>query len=94
MSLPHVLRNLNRKVSRLAIHCGGFSQRNEEATSPSVLPALGLVVVRLCRLSGSSATLGYAASFKPPACLAALKKPGDSYEHRHELVPDEDFELV
>jgi hypothetical protein len=32
-------------------------------------------------------------SFDLLACLAALKKPGDGYEHRNGLLPDEDFEL-
>ena len=33
-------------------------------------------------------------SFDLLACLGALKKPGDSYEHRNELLPDEDFQLT
>jgi hypothetical protein len=28
------------------------------------------------------------------ARLAALKTPGDIYEHRNELLPDEDFDLI
>ena len=57
--------------------------------------------------SGSSATRGDDPSFDLLACRsrpqfgdhaairrAGLKKPGDSYEHRNELFPDEDFEIT
>jgi hypothetical protein len=33
-------------------------------------------------------------STSSPASLTALKNPGDSYEHRNELLPDESFELI
>lgn len=56
-----------------------------------VLAALGLIDAQLCRLCGSSTTLGDHPSFDLLACLAALQKPGDSYEHRNELFPDESF---
>ena len=62
--------------------------------APSVLAALGLINTQLCRLCGSGASLGDDPSFDLLACLAALKKPGDSYEHRNELFPDEDFEIT
>jgi len=62
--------------------------------APSVLAALGLIDAQLCRLCGSHASLGDDPSFDLLACLAALKKPGDSYEHQNELFPDEGFELM
>ncbi|MBU6301436.1 MAG: hypothetical protein KGS60_07780 [Verrucomicrobia bacterium] len=62
--------------------------------APSVLAALGLIDAQLCRLCGSSATLGDDPPFDLLACLAALKKPGDSFEHRNDLFPDEGFELI
>jgi hypothetical protein len=61
---------------------------------PSILAALGLIDAQLCSLCGSQATRGDDPSFNLVACLAALKKPGDSYGHRNELFPDEDFELL
>ncbi|MBU6303600.1 MAG: hypothetical protein KGS60_18795 [Verrucomicrobia bacterium] len=62
--------------------------------APFVLAALGLIDAQLCCLCGSSATLGDDPSFDLLACLTALKKPGDSCEHRNDLFPDEGFELV
>ncbi len=61
--------------------------------APSVLAALGLIDAQLCRLCGSHATLGDDPSFDLLACLAALQKPGDSYEHRNEFDPEEDFRI-
>jgi hypothetical protein len=62
--------------------------------APSVLAALGLIETQLGLLCGSHVTLGNDASFDLLACLAALQQPGDSYEHRNELFPDESFELI
>jgi len=62
--------------------------------APSVLAAIGLIDAQLCSLCGSHASLGDDPSFDLVACLAALKKPCDTYEHRNELLPDEDFELT
>ena len=62
--------------------------------SPSVLAALGLIDAQLCRLCGPHAGLGDDPSFDLMGCLAALQKPGDSYDHQNELFPDEGFELV
>ncbi|MBU6303740.1 MAG: hypothetical protein KGS60_19505 [Verrucomicrobia bacterium] len=66
----------------------------DQVEAPSALAALGLIDAQLCRPCGSNASLGDDPSFDLLACLAALKKPGDTYEHRNELFPDEDFEIT